>query len=545
MPDARSGRGPWRVHGIPAVTVGAAALALTASILTIPTAAAEVSTQISAQSACSNARAALRGMEVDTSEIFSQGRVTLDGWTVAFRPSRWRAQHDRIDLFTRSFHSSAWMIPDSREDLEPAIGLFLEQARNNPDPGAGVGPEALKARGWIESHVTWRMKTGLCLYGKADEQGRERLLPALEQLIEANLDPYRYYGPPIRPAHNHGLMADRELLNAARILKRDDLADLAVHRLSLQQEQMYDPCGFMFEQASSYQHLHASLWNQIRRRIPVRSEALGLQEMIELINTAAFALTFPDGMVPIIGDGTSRIVDDVSVVAGNLSWLCTKSGWFTRRIVSKQLSQQVIARFGPSTTMHGHTDKGSLVWWVGRGQQGQAVIVDRGLPSKTDPDGVRVARSVASHAAFDWNDSADRETKATQTRLRGGRERLVISGSTSVKGRWFRTVTYSKERAVLTIKDRVRSSGPAGAARSFVPLDPAWKPMSKPGVFSTTEGARMTVTCSTSSGERIRVKTQRVADYQQTIARKAFTVMCQVSDAREGITVKLRIDRQV
>ncbi len=541
MPDARLGRAQRRVRGIPLATIGTAAVVLMATLITAPSESAEITAQASTKSSCSSARAALQGMDVDTSDVYSLGRVSLNGWTVAFRDSRWQAEHERIDLRTRAFHSAAWMIPDSPRDVGPAIDLFIEQSTDNPDPGSVQGSQALKVRGWIEGHVTWRLKIGLCLYRMAGAEDAKRLLPALEQLIQANLDPYRYYGPPVRTAHNHGLMADRELLNAARTLNREDLVRKALQRLSLQQAQMYGPCGFMFEQASGYQRLHASLWNQILKRIPEGSPSLGIQDTIERINSAADSLAFPDGTIAVIGDGKSRVVEDLSRVEESVRVMCPVTGWFSRRLVNDTLSQHVIARFGPATTMHGHADKGSLVWWVGQDQRGIPVVVDRGMGAKTRPRELADSRAVHSHAAFSWNDVANAESQAVVERMPGGMQRLRITGTPTTRGGWERLIITSKSRATITIKDRVRSSLPAGKAKSYLPLDPAWKKTSKAGVFVTAEGARLTVTCSTSAGGAIKMKTQQVADYQLKNARDALTVRCQVPDARTGITMKIKV----
>ena len=487
-------------------------------------------------SSCRSARPAIAAFPPDTSRL-DEGIITLGSWTVDFRRDGWRAEHPRVQLLTRAFHSSAWLIPQDIDDLDESIRLFAEQARINPDPGATMSARALRERGWIEGHTTWRLKTALCLYRVADPAQQEILEPAIDQLIAANLDPRRYYGPPLNPAHNHGLMADRELLNAARFLDRPDLAELAVGRLELQKAEMYDGCGLNYEQASSYQFLHASLWRQLVRRIDIPRFAARITSTVQTITKASNSLAFPDGSVPGIGDGTNRSVDDLSAVDTPVRMWCPDTGWSSRRTFRGGVTQQLITRFGPATNFHGHSDKGSVVWWVGRGREGVPVLADRGTPPKTKPGLLARARSADSHAVFDWRGVSDRATTARSTRG-NARETIEI---TSRQGDWTRSITFTPKRTQLTIEDQVAVNGSAGAARSYLPLDPVWQRTARPHVFSTDSGWRLRVRCVDAEGARVAMATDTVADYQQVPERSALRVTCSVGNAGSGIVATLTV----
>jgi hypothetical protein len=319
-----------------------------------------------AEPLCIGAQSPMRKYSVDRSRVFSHGVLTLSGWRIPFRDLGFVVTHRTNPALTQAFYSAGWMVPTSRTDVPAAIQLLGEMAAANPDPGASIGRRLLPTVGWSEAAVTLRLKTALCLYALAEtDRMRATLLPALEALIAAAKDAARYYGPPHMPPHNHGVLADRELLNAAAVLDRPELAEFAQSRLERQIAGLYDSCGFSFEQSNGYQHLHASLWDQIARREvgdPVFRQRI--TKRLTQLREAADAVTFPDGFTPVIGDGAQRRVEPLTRVSRNIRILCPETGWFSWRHTAGDLQQQVIARFGPGTRFHGHADKGSVVWFA-------------------------------------------------------------------------------------------------------------------------------------------------------------------------------------
>lgn len=533
--------------------VAALALAATLSVAGLPVASAATSAgprsgdgdsvvgpAASLQNAsCRSARRAVAMFPAERSRI-DEGIVTLGEWTVDFDEAGWQVDHPRINLLTRAFHSSAWLIPERVADVGESIALFAEQAQVNPDPGATMTARQLRERGWTEGHTTWRLKTALCLYRLADAEQQAMLMPAIDQLLAANLDPQRYYGPPLKPAHNHGLMADRELLNAARLLNRPDLAEAAVERLDLQKTQLYDECGLNNEQATSYQFLHASIWNQLLRRIDIPRFAARIESTVQTITDATSNLTFPDGSVPAIGDGTHRNIDDLSLVSDQIRMWCPETGWSSRRTSRGDVTQQLITRFGPATGFHGHSDKGGFVWWVGSGSVGVPVIADRGTPPKTKPQLLDRVRSASNHAVFDWRGVSDKPTTALTTTSRG-RETITISSRSSRNANWTRSIRFTPNKSVLRVADQVSMSDAPGPARSYLPLDPVWQRTNNPFIFRTDSGWSLRVNCTDSSGDRLPMRTNDSIDYQQDTERPAIGVTCAARDASRGVVATLQV----
>ena len=446
--------------------------------------------------------------------------------------------HPTNPSLTIAFHSSWWLIPASTIDMPAAVSLFLRQADARPDPGSAASKEHLLRTGWTESAVTLRMLTGMCLYKASSTADRARLLPALEALIGANTDPARYYGPPMNRAHNHGLMADRALLDMSDMLDRPALARIAVQRLTLQAEQLYDSCGMTREQASSYQYVHARLWPQFPKRIDNASARKRFEALSSKLARAASRITFPDGIAPVIGDGQQKVVGVSASVTADVDLWCPETGWFSWRRTSDGVGQQVIARFGPGTTFHGHSDKGSVVWWVGSGPQGHQVLTDRGLPGKDRDAAYRQAVGPRAHSVLLWPGGSDSLSVAQRT---ASGLRMTV-GRNPRQGQWERSVEMSAGRPVLRIEDVVTGPSSRRPATTNLPLDPRWVPTRTPGIFRSSDtGSTLSITCRTAGGASIRPATDATWDYQLSTPRPATNVTCGVDEGRDGIVVVLRV----
>jgi hypothetical protein len=521
-------------------------VALSATLLSFSPAAADEDLLIDtheswASSVCDRTIKVAERRAVTGRHIFTRGRVVIDSWTVPFRSARWRAEHPTNPAKTQYFHSSAWLVPKKSGNVSRIVKLLAEQARNNSDPGAVNNRQALGFSGWNESAVTLRLTTVLCVYEMANASDRRRLLPVIHALINAAKDDRRYYGPPFAPPHNHGVMSDRVLLEAAEILGRPDLARFAEGRLARQLSGLYDSCGLNHEQSNGYQHLHASLWHQVSKlqispgfRSRVRNE-------LDRIRKAADALTWPDGMSPPIGNGRTRQISNLDRVSGNLSLFCPSTGWFSWRNSRSDVTQQVIARFGPATAFHGHDDKGSVIWWVGEGAQGRQVLVDRGLSGKNSDSLRAYSESSKAHATLIWDGGSALQLSGQRIRSSNATS-LTMQGSPGrALGTWTRSVTMKPGKSTLVIRDRV--IGPAGSrpATSNLPLDPAWRPTRAPGTFITSDGTKVVITCTSRGGSPVAVWWSRVNDFQFEKARTAVTATCTVPRASTGITTTLTV----
>jgi len=491
---------------------------------------------------CRSILNAFNGIGLDRTRIFSDKIIRINSWEVPFVQQNWIATHPSNQVLTIRFHSSGWLIPRTVEEIPKSIDLFVQQAVDNKDPGGTVRKQQLSHYGWSESTVRWRLGTSLCLYSIANDTQKKKLLPAIENLLLAAKDPRRYYGPPQSRPHNHGVMSDRELLDASVVLKRPSLAEFAKTRLKSQMASMYDNCGFMREQSNGYQHFHAGLWGQILRRIvndPNFREYI--RKQIVKIAYAAYAVTYPDGLTPVIGDGVRKQVNDLGKVSKNLNLFCKQTGWYSWRDSTGPRTQHIIARFGPRTSLHGHADKGGVVWWVGSGSSGEQVLADRGLSGKNRDSAYAYSTGPKAHAVLLWPGGSnlslagflDKKTDGNVLQLTG-----TTGGST-----WTRRVQTSNTGLVLKIEDRITGVASEKPATQNLPLDPVWKPAGKkPGVFTSEQGRTLKISCVKINGKRLNVTSRKMADYQETgTVRTGYTATCKVDRASEGIKTVLTV----
>ena len=238
-----------------------------------------------------------------------------------------------------------------------------------PDTGRDTDPV------WGEGTNLRRQENLNCLYSVTHDS---RLVPLISAVAKANLDPQRYYGPPLHPAHNHGLMANLALLNASVLLARSDWRAAALGRMRTALDASFSPAGLSIEQSSAYHQSVLAKWVAASRllRDIGGADTTDLKAAVDaVILRASRALDFllmPDGIPVPFGDqvGLRRVptptarhllVDPVAgVLAGRWSWAAP--------------DDFVAARFGGPRQMHGHEDRMSVVWWA----TGRPVLADPG-----------------------------------------------------------------------------------------------------------------------------------------------------------------------
>lgn len=443
-------------------------------------------------SICVRALGPLSSTTVDRSAL-DEDRLVIGSWLVRPRAWRWRGENRFHPTWNTILHSSAWLIPDDTRGLPGAIDAMLEQLRVNPDPGRS--PD-MGVRGWTEAHVTKRMTTALCLYEWADVDVRQRLVPVIEALARANMDPRRYAGPPRRGPHNHGLMADRVLLDAAHDLGRPGWAAYARQRIALQLRETFDACGMIHEQSSSYLMLHVRMWTGIARWLE-EPDATIAREAVKGALRMADALTRPDGRMEFIGDGQEHVRPVKG--AGPTRW-CPQTGWFADTWRDSPLTEHAIVRFGPGMRGHGHADHGAATWWVGSGDDSVAVLTDRGMFGKTRNERFRYSRSAEAHSTLLGIVGPSKAMTAT-LRDAGRQVSLFGQGGTSAgkPGRWVRHLHFGDAGAVLTVSDRVEGGDPRRVRQRFT-LDPVWSDAGR-GTFRAPGGWRLTIQCGVGAPE--------------------------------------------
>lgn len=447
--------------------------------------------------------AALRPLElhdVDLSRAASERIIGIGGHEFDLRRQAWRTRMPRHPAITQAFHSAAWLVALSDSEPELAVELLLEQATASPDPGASVGRAELKLRGWTESQVTLRTWTALCLYSRS---GDRRIIGVIEALVEANLDPQRYYGPPLRAPHNHAIFANEALRAAGQILDRPALVTAAHERLREMFDVAFDACGMTFEQASVYHAINVGLW----ARNLVYDSPPGAEGVMRRAKSALSALVRPDGVLEPIGDGVAgawspRNVRQLGISPGG-ELFCPASGWAAahRPLPSGEVQHHIV-RFGPSPRFHGHEDHGSPTWWVGREGSGVSVLADRGLHDSRRDRRHAWATSQEAHSVFRLADQRFVGPTAGVRVPSPGRDayRLTTRGE---QGTAVRVITFVGAAPVLGVADGFASAGPQ--SHRYVQswqLGPEWKPASD--VTARTEDGSHVLTAFCSGDGSVR-----------------------------------------
>ncbi len=256
------------------------------------------------------------------------------------------------------------------EALEALVRSAVEFLSNNPDSGAS-------RFGWDEGTNLRRQQSLNCLFRATD--GDERLVPLIEATAAANLDMTRYYGPPKRIPHNHGVMANLFLLDAGRLLERPQWVSAAFDRLLTGVKAAFTPAGFSIEQSAEYALVNISLWERVADALAESGLPSAATKIAEIRRETARArsavayLTDPSKQLVTYGDSNTGagivapqpravVRDDVAgLVTGRWSWTDPATSFY-------------MVRYGPPRMAHGHEDRTALVWST----LGVPVLVDPG-----------------------------------------------------------------------------------------------------------------------------------------------------------------------
>ena len=159
--------------------------------------------------------------------------------------------------------------PDASRRLERIVSAVAATSTWRPDNGLSADPV------WNEGAVLRREQTVNCLYELTRDR---RLVPVLLTLARAGSDPARYYGPPRRLPHNHGLMSNLSLVETARLLQRADIRAFALARLEAAIRGAFTPSGLSIEQSTAYHVDNVMAWaraEQANRLIGAEKERGG------------------------------------------------------------------------------------------------------------------------------------------------------------------------------------------------------------------------------------------------------------------------------
>ena len=424
--------------------------------------------------------------------------------------------------WTQWFRSWVWLGPlVAMGRTEDAVRLATEWHAAVPDPGSRSSRGDLWATGWSEGAVTQRMQSLLCVWQATRDPA---LVPVMTDLARANMDPMRYYGPPRRPPHNHGTMANFALLRAGQALKVPSWIDVAIQRFDVAVRRVFDECGSDAEQSSSYLAHNLRLWERVLRVAEILDLArLGdvLQQRLPAVRHALASLTMPGGRVPVVGDGS--VNQGLAPVRGTpTQWWCPSRGWAAGRDSWERPRVHYTLHFGAAPRFHGHDDHGSLTWWTDV-NGGALVLTDRGPAPKDSPTAVtEFAQSKASHSVLypaqsTWTSSSSASREATTTSWRF----TVSDGSRKADAYRTRTIDIRRDRPVLVVTDEGHGTRRQGWRQTWQ-LHPDWQPAMNTswGVIARhPNGSVLQAICAWSTGGKRELQfpdLARVPDYAST-----------------------------
>lgn len=331
------------------------------------------------------------------------GVLTLDGRRIVITDdsASWRV-HDPVDnTFNNRFHGMEWLVPWVVEGGD-AIEMLLTRDRWLIDPGGSADRVEIQSTGWTTGAVRLRQHVVNCLYALT---GDPRLIPVIEGLTAANLDPDRYRGRPQRPAHNLGTLSNLAMIESAKVFDRPEWREAAFDRMRADSSSVFSACGMTAEQSSDYHLTNVYVWQRALRRTGLADSdaASAVAERIALARAATIALARPDGILEAIGNGNPQSIRDLqeslddseSAMLETRLW-CRSRGWAANRTSWDDTAIHYTLRFGPRPNSHGHDDHGSITWFA----HGVPVLSDPGLFDKARGDRRREATSMRAHSVL-------------------------------------------------------------------------------------------------------------------------------------------------
>jgi hypothetical protein len=379
---------------IRAVAIAAVA-GLAAGLVAVPASAQE-------PRLCADEVSSAQRFGADVSDL-SRGVLGFDGRHIRLGSdsSDWRLDDPADATFTSRFHSMVWLIPALDADVD-VIELLVERDRAIPDPGGWASQDEQRATGWTQSVVSLRMGVVNCLY---EITGDQRLVPVMEGLATAALDPLRYRGRPLNRIHNHGTMSNIALVQSAAVFDRPTWREAAVARFEADSSAVFSSCGLSVEQSSSYHYLNVKLWNRSLARVADEVPfPVDMGQAVQRAEVATWRLVRPDGVLEAIGDGNEQMVsaadlglDDTIATSSDTRLLCSGRGWAANRGSWDDTATHYTLRFGERPRFHGHEDRGAPTWFT----QGVPIFSDRGLYDKAKGQRRTWAQSAAAHSTFE------------------------------------------------------------------------------------------------------------------------------------------------
>ena len=440
-------------------------------------------------------------------------------FTVGELPTSWWKTPPVADpswqLALRGF---SWVQPLAQRAFEDgqyrALSSLMYQVirfnSENPDTGTSL-------YGWDEGTALRRLETINCLYWLARSAGLSygHLKGSMADNVSVQFGS-RYYGPPYRAVHNHGLMANLRVLRAGVLRGMSSWRTAAMNRMAAEASQAWSSRGISWEQSSTYHKANVELWDAaaaaIQAQVPTSTAPATMRAYTRRAKVIAQWMTEPDGNLVKIGDSddeagilnprnyaTALRDDQAGWVVGRWSWSDPSTTYYT-------------LRYGPPLRAHGHQDRPCVTFTT----KGVRVLVGVGRYTydKTSPWHLWQSSPAGQNCSYtDGPISTSRSvsivgSKVQSTAHAWSTSDMLFDGRTHT-----RTVNVNGSTHTMRLIDRYTGRG---THRQTYHIDPAWQLVSRSTQeirFSHPEGRTLRIRTSGAVSSVVRGLTSPIAGW--------------------------------
>ncbi|GLY95534.1 heparinase II/III family protein [Actinoplanes sp. NBRC 103695] len=292
----------------------------------------------------------------------------VHSFTVGAIPaSSWRNPPSADPTWRLNYLGLMWMKSIARraamDGQTKALTVIVNQAlkfyQQNPDPGSNK-------YGWDEGTALRRLETMNCLYALTNNPA---LRPGMWADAKVQMGT-RYYGPPNYKVHNHGLMANLQLLRAGQQLNIPEWRKLAADRMASEAPKSFSGAGTSFEQSSMYQGVNATLWGTAVTKLTEAGNTTAAGKVNKVVGPARVVyqwMTQPDGNITQVGNSYEQAGQKGSLTAPRVfrdmqtGWAIGRWSWTDPNAVYYTI------RTGPSKFAHGQHDRAGGVTFSAKG----------------------------------------------------------------------------------------------------------------------------------------------------------------------------------